>query len=188
MMFIAALVASWRPALLATVVAALAIAFVASRSRPMWAVAAPRFEATQIADAVLFNEGPAARRLTVPRREPMVWDNITRELRVRINTAIAADPLWSGKFAAGMQSGEPEAVAAATAQLAVLVGLVLNKWLAPNQMARWKARLAREWIAGQLVLSIVLLAENLAMEQDWRSRLLKEIVIRDLAAGLRASG
>ena len=222
----------WRQALLLTVVAALAVAFVAAQPRTARANGTPRFKATEIADAVLFNEGPAAGYLSMLRRGPMAWNDTSRELRRRVNEAIEADQQWAGRFAGGMQSGDPKAVTNAVIDLATLLRQILNSWYGQYQINQWVADLARRWIHDQLILdvitpnineytfdlindawydaskatdevtqfdaiqqldtaaademvSIVLLAQDLAMESDPRSQLLKEIVINDIAAGLK---
>lgn len=223
------LLGSWRQGLLLAVVAAIAVAFVAAQPRTAHASGTPKFKATEIADAVLFNDGPAAPYLANLRRGPMQWNNTTRELQARVNAAVDADPQWAGQFGSRMQSGDPQTVAVGVAQFGMLVRRVLDSWFNAQKVAQWATDLSQAWIHGQLILnvatanvnenafdtvddswydnlsekatqlgdiqqldaaaaaemvSVVLLAENVAM-QDPASQLLKEVVINDLAAGLK---
>jgi hypothetical protein len=72
----------WRSLLLLAVAIAVGVAFATLRTSAATAGGgAPRLPATEIADAVLFNDGPAARYLGELNRGPTAWTDSIRETR-----------------------------------------------------------------------------------------------------------
>src|SRR5688572_27985968 len=56
---------------------------------------APKYGATELADAVLFNEGPAARHLGSLGRGEVPWNDTLREGQKAVHEAIERDPRWA---------------------------------------------------------------------------------------------
>ena len=74
--------------------------------------AAPRLTSVEIANAVLFNEGPAAQYLASFQRSPVRWDEDGLVAKGAVLNAIRNDTsgYYSSTFAQQMQSGDPEAI------------------------------------------------------------------------------
>jgi len=81
---------------------------------------APRFDAVTLADAVLFNEGPAAPYLDSLGRGHVPWNDTLRDGQKAVHEAIYRDPKWADAFAAGAQSGDPQRVKRALRDLSVV--------------------------------------------------------------------
>jgi hypothetical protein len=86
---------------------------------------APRFTASEIVDAVVFNTGPAARYLTFPR-PAMEWTESIHELRQGVQLAVHADNELDATLADQMQSGDPRRVDEGLARIADKVRTVLD--------------------------------------------------------------
>jgi hypothetical protein len=81
---------------------------------------APAFRAVDLADAVLFDDGPAAAYLVGFERPGNTWTDPARRHRAAVNDAIEADQRWARSFASRLQSGDRMAVDSALLDLAVL--------------------------------------------------------------------
>jgi hypothetical protein len=78
----------------------------------------PALDAVAISDAVLFNQGPAARYLTRLNRPQVKMTDAMTAVRTDIDTKLAADSGFASSFASRMQSGDPVAVQAALGDIA----------------------------------------------------------------------
>ena len=88
---------------------------------------APRFSAVELSDAVLFNEGKAARHLASLGRGQIPWTDTLRAGQRAINESIAKDQRWATEFAESLQSGDPVKVQGALRQLSERARDVLNR-------------------------------------------------------------
>ena len=98
--------------------------------------AAPRFSAVDITDAVLYQQGPAAKLLSELERPEIEWNDEMKKSREVVNDAIARDERWGESFAARMQSGEPLEIAGALDDLAVFSREAMNGWLGKENVDR----------------------------------------------------
>lgn len=87
---------------------------------------APTYQAAELADAILFAEGPAARHLTGLERPKIEWTEEAKRSKDAINEAIAKDEKWGESFASRIQSGDPNAIAPALHDLGVKSRLALD--------------------------------------------------------------
>jgi hypothetical protein len=132
------------------VAGALAGAAVAVQSQAASAATkVPAFSATQLSDALMFKDGPAAPYLASLQRDPVKWTDPLRQAEKALDAAISRDPKWSASFAARIQSGDPNQVQSALNDLAVLARGVLDKLFGPDAIDR-AASLLHDGIAKQL--------------------------------------
>jgi len=106
---------------------AVGIGFAVWRAGSSQAAEVPRLKAGEIIDAVLFNDGPAARYLTGLRRGPTSWDEELRKLQQEIKAAVEKDPAFAATFVAQMQSGNPVYTARAMSSVGVIVRRELDE-------------------------------------------------------------
>jgi SdpC family antimicrobial peptide len=111
----------WRPLVLLALAVVVGVGFAAWRAGSVQAAGAPRLKAGEIVDAVLFNDGPAARYLTGLRRGPTAWTEDIRKLQREIKATVEKDPAFAATFVTQMQSGNPLYTAAAMSRLGVIV-------------------------------------------------------------------
>ena len=96
-------------------IGALALAAGIGLSLPLMNASAstrPSLTSAQIADGVLFNDGPAATYLSNIQREPVRWTPELRSIQAGVQAALAADPTsyFTKNFASDLQSGDPQRV------------------------------------------------------------------------------
>jgi len=115
--------ARWRSLAVLALAVAVVVGF-AWRGGPAAAVEVPSFKAGDIADAVLFNDGPAAGYLSGLRRPPFQWNEELREIQRGIRTAVE-DPRFATGFATRMQSGDPRQCQSAMLDLGLVARRVL---------------------------------------------------------------
>jgi hypothetical protein len=108
----------WRWAVGLVAAAAIGVAYAGQvQAAPQ---AAPAFSAVELANAILFDDGPAAGYLTALDRPPVEWnDNLTKTEQA-VDAAVASDPKWAESFAAQTQSGDPNQIQGALNDLAVV--------------------------------------------------------------------
>jgi hypothetical protein len=153
----AKLIARARPVLLAVLAIAVAVAFATWRSNSAHAEeGAPRLAPTDISDAVLFNDGPAAGFLVDLNRGPTPWTGEMREVQREINDSIMADPAMAQGFAEQMQSGDPRQVEEAFNSLAITVRRVLDRRYGPDTVDKAMVDLDRQFIDDKLIRIAVL--------------------------------
>lgn len=87
----------------------------------------PRLKPGEIVDAVLFNDGPAAKYLTGLRRGPTQWTDELRKLQWKIKVGVEKDPVFAATFVAQMQSGNPLYTARAMSSLGAITRRELNE-------------------------------------------------------------
>jgi hypothetical protein len=82
----------------------------------------------QIADGVLFNEGPAAKYLTAVTRDPIHWTAELRNVQSSVKNAVESDRsgYFTSQFVPQMESGDPLAVRSAIRRLGETVRKVLD--------------------------------------------------------------
>jgi hypothetical protein len=115
---------------------------------------APRYGATELADAVLFNEGPAAKHLESLGRGQVPWNDALREGQKAVHEAIDRDPRWARSFAARLQSGDPQRVKASLEELSKVTLESLERALGRDRVDEAVYRLVRE-VYGDDVLKIL---------------------------------
>jgi hypothetical protein len=81
---------------------------------------APPFGAADLADAVLFDRGPAAPLLAGVDRTHTDWTDLGRRYRTNVTEAVRADDRWGRSFAARLQSGDRAAIDGALHDLGAL--------------------------------------------------------------------
>jgi hypothetical protein len=109
----------WRLVLASAAVAAVAIG-TAGPVGAATATPAPAFAAVDLADAVLFDLGPAAPFLDGVDRSHNAWTELGRRYRTVLIDAIRADARWGRSFAARLQSGDRATIDQALHDLGVL--------------------------------------------------------------------
>jgi hypothetical protein len=137
------------PALLALAVVA-GVAFATWRGGPAEAADVPRLKAGDIADAVLFNDGPAAKYLAGLRLGTTQWTDELREIQHRIRAKVEADPEFAATFVARMQSGNPRDCAKAVSDLGQLARDVLYARYGRDQVDRTAMVLDKSFAAGAI--------------------------------------
>lgn len=139
--------ARWRPIMMAVLVVTVGLAFVTWRANTATAAeSAPRFTATEISDAVLFNDGPAAKHLTELRRGPTAWTDDLRTLQRRINDSILADRRWADTFVSQMQSGNPRLVERGMSSLGVLARAALDGLYGADKIDEALVEIDKKWM------------------------------------------
>jgi hypothetical protein len=115
MRFISAPRGRWRWVVAAGVATAIGL----TSAGQVWAApkAAPAFSAVDLADAVLFDGGPAAPYLAELDREKVEPTEASHHIQQVIDKAIEADPKWGSSFAVRIQSGNPRLVQSAVQDL-----------------------------------------------------------------------
>ncbi|MEJ3745594.1 hypothetical protein WEI85_20170 [Actinomycetes bacterium KLBMP 9797] len=95
---------------------------------PGWPSGPPRFRATQLSDAILFNDGPAAYRLVYLERPPTQWTPALRQAQTALNAELTRRGSWSeGYISQRVQSGNPVVVRDGLITLVALAREVLNR-------------------------------------------------------------
>lgn len=97
---------------------------------------APRFSAVELADAVMFNDGPAAEYLAGWDRPETEWTDATVLSKEAIDEAIANDPEWGAAFASRIQSGDPQRIEGALKDLAEYSRVVADELFGPKVVDR----------------------------------------------------
>ncbi|WP_147457194.1 hypothetical protein [Micromonospora pisi] len=113
----------WAAALFAVV--ALGIGY-AGQVRADAPAAAPAYQAVDLADAILFADGPAARHLEGLERPSIEWTEEAKRSKEAIGEAISRDGKWGESFASRVQSGDPNQIAPALHDLGVKSRLALD--------------------------------------------------------------
>jgi hypothetical protein len=114
----------------------------------------PNFAATQLADAVLFDNGPAAPYIASLNRPAPVQDDrqITEEQAV--NAAINANPGMAAQFQAEIQSGDPNQVKDALSQLGKVANTVYVNLFGQDTVSKAVAAVQAGVAAGGLIQGI----------------------------------
>jgi hypothetical protein len=125
----------WRPLVVAALAVATGVALVAARGTASAAVT-PRLTSVEIADAVLFDTGPAAKYVASVQRGQVRWTAELRGIRAGVDAALTADPTgyYASEFATAMQSGDPRAVQQALGRLGKTVRGYLERRYGPSQL------------------------------------------------------
>jgi hypothetical protein len=133
------------------VAAGLAGAAVAGQSQAAPAASkVPAFSAVQLADGLLFKDGPATPYLASLDREPVRWTDPLRKARESVDEAISRDPKWGASFAQRIQSGDPNQVLRGLTDLSVLSRGVLDKLFGADVVDKAVATV-NDGIAAQLI-------------------------------------
>lgn len=119
MTFIDTLRSRWQWAVALLVVVALGLAY-AGQVQASAPAAAPTYRAVDLADAILFLDGPAAQHLTELERPKIEWTDEARRSREAISKKIESDEKWGESFASRIQSGDPNQIAPALHDLGVV--------------------------------------------------------------------
>ncbi|GIG62092.1 hypothetical protein Lfu02_64640 [Longispora fulva] len=184
--------------------AAVGLTLAAAQAGTASAAPSTRWTAAQIADGLLFNDGPAARALAGLHRAPTAWTAELRDARVRIDRAVSADPAWSATFVREMRSGDPRQVAQGLADLGDVARQVLdarsgsagvsaavsytNQSWANNQMARMGDFSLTSHFGAQLgtIYGGLDLGGVYTPTVPGQVGLRREMLVADIARGLRA--
>jgi hypothetical protein len=97
---------------------------------------APAFSATQVADGVMFDNGPAAAYLTSLNRPYPPPSTQTTAIESAINAAISASPQRAASLQTELQSGDPNQVQNALAQLGSITVPVLDQMFGPQAVSQ----------------------------------------------------
>ena len=127
----------WRPLLVVALALAAGFALTLARGTAFAdAQTPPRLTSVQIADAVLFADGPAAVYLSSLERERIHWTPELRSVQKGITAAIAADGTgyYGSEFAPAMQSGDPRLVQQALGELGATVRTYLEQRFGADQV------------------------------------------------------
>jgi SdpC family antimicrobial peptide len=119
-----------RPAayLALAVAVALSVAlYTATRANAAAATPAPHFSATQLADGILFGDGPVAPYLAGPGRHTATMTANARQVERLVNQALTRDPRLAASFAARIQSGDRLKIESALHDLGVAYKAVLDR-------------------------------------------------------------
>jgi hypothetical protein len=192
-------------ALLVTVAAAVAALGIASRSHAA-TNGAPVFAGVDLADAVLFNEGPAAPYLAGFPRSTNVWTDSARRHRAGVDAAITADPHWAASFAYRLQGGDLGSVDAALLDLAKLARTEADRLFGPAEVNRAVERASRtdglyvlqppyqemtlDIVLHQadVVVTVYILVSSLTAQPGPNGQLLHERLVYEVATNLRTTG
>lgn len=99
-----------------------------SQAAPGWPSAPPRYPATQLSDAILFNDGPAAYRLVYLERPPTRWTQALRQAQSALNAELTRRGGWSDAYVSQrVQSGNPVVVREGLVTLVALAREVFNR-------------------------------------------------------------
>ncbi|MCX4387612.1 hypothetical protein OG777_11795 [Micromonospora peucetia] len=99
-----------------------------SQANPGWPGGTPRYTATQLSNAILFNDGPAAHRLVYLERPPTRWTPMLRLAQSALNAELTRRGAWSdGYISQRVQSGNPVLVRDGLVTLVALAREVLNR-------------------------------------------------------------
>lgn len=139
----------WRPMLLLGMAVVVGVVFATARSGP--AMAAPSFSAWEIANGVLFNDGPAAERMVALRRPATPWTRDLRDLQASTRRAVESDSVFVRTFPAQMQSGDPRQVEQGLTSLGELARKVLEERFDPEVIDKSIFELDTDWIPEKLV-------------------------------------
>jgi hypothetical protein len=105
---------------------AVAVALYTSKAHATEVTKTPRMSGAQLADAILFHDGPAAKYLT---RTGQVGrpDVRTQEVEQQVNSMFQTDQSFSSRFAADIQGGDRQKVRNALNDLGQRVRSILDK-------------------------------------------------------------
>ncbi|GGO21738.1 hypothetical protein [Micromonospora parathelypteridis] len=99
-----------------------------SQADPGWPGPPPQYRATEVSDAVLFNDGPAAYRLVNLKRPPTRWTTALRYAQGALNSELTRRDTWSDTMIVQrIQSGNPVAVREGLVTLVALAREVFDK-------------------------------------------------------------
>ncbi|MFG2051987.1 hypothetical protein ACGFIW_31710 [Micromonospora sp. NPDC048935] len=95
---------------------------------PGWPAPPPRYRATELSDAILFNDGPAAYRLVYLERPPTQWTPALRQAQGALSSELIRRGTWSdAMIVQRIQSGNPVAVREGLVTLVALAREVFNR-------------------------------------------------------------
>ncbi|MEU6074696.1 hypothetical protein [Micromonospora sp. NPDC047074] len=98
------------------------------QANPGWPGGTPRFTATQLSNAILFNDGPAAYRLVYLERPPTRWTVTLRLAQNVLNAELTRRGGWSEAYISQrVQSGNPVLVRDGLVTLVGLAREVFNR-------------------------------------------------------------
>jgi SdpC family antimicrobial peptide len=140
--------------LLLAMVVMVGLAFTTARSGP--AVAAPSFSAWEIANGVLFNDGPAAERMAALRRPATPWTRDLRDLQESTRRMVESDSVFVRTFPRQMQSGDPRQVEAGLTELGSVARRVLEERFDPEVIDKSIFELDTDWIPEKLAKAAAL--------------------------------
>jgi hypothetical protein len=123
----------WRSVLVVAVAMMTALTLIGARGAFAAAKAAPTFTSAEIANAVVFNEGPAAKYVSSNGRPAIKWNRDLRNVQTGVLNAVATDPSLT-EFAAQMQSGDPQLVQQGLQNLGNTVGTFLKANFSTGQV------------------------------------------------------
>lgn len=168
--------ARWRSLAVLLVAVVVGIGFAAWRGGPAAAVEVPRFKAGDIADAVLFNDGPAAKYLAGLRRPPFEWNEELREIQRGIRTAVEADPRFADSFASRMQSGDPRQCQSAMSDLGLMARRVLYNRYGSQQVDQL-AKAVDGAFAEERLLRAAVLNHEFSLDKDLNTHIDFDVVL-----------
>jgi hypothetical protein len=115
--------------LLVLVLATVSLGFGArSQADTGWPAPPPRYRVTELSDAILFNDGPAAYRLVYLQRPPTRWTTALRYAQGALNAELARRGSWSETMIVQpVQSGNPVAVRDGLVTLVSVAREVFNR-------------------------------------------------------------
>ncbi|MEU5960362.1 hypothetical protein ABZ777_04065 [Micromonospora parva] len=95
---------------------------------PGWPGPPPRHRVTELSDAILFNDGPAAFRLVYLQRPPTRWTSALRYAQSALNAELTRRGTWSDvMIGQRVQSGNPVVVRDGLVTLVALAREVFNR-------------------------------------------------------------
>ncbi|MDG4809440.1 hypothetical protein O7634_22060 [Micromonospora sp. WMMD1120] len=115
--------------LLVLVLATVSLGFGArGQADPGWPAPPPRYRATEISDAVLFNDGPVANWLVHLQRPPTRWTPALRYAQSALNAELTRRGSWSeAAIGQRIQSGNPVVVRDGLVTLVAVAREVFNR-------------------------------------------------------------
>jgi SdpC family antimicrobial peptide len=116
----------WRLGAVLAVATSLAVAYALPGQASAETSRVPAFSAVPLADAVLFQVGPAAQYVKSLNPDPHPWTEAMTASQRAVDAYIERDPKWGAVFARRLQSGDPVQVDRALADLGSLTRRALN--------------------------------------------------------------
>jgi hypothetical protein len=126
----------WKIVLSLAIICAIAFAYQNHAHAATGGGNAPAFSATQLADGVLFDNGPAAAYLTTLNRPVPPSSSQTTAIENNINAAITANPTLASSLQTEFQSGNPNEVQTALSQLGSLSLPILDEMFGSSEVTQ----------------------------------------------------
>ncbi|MEQ4304266.1 hypothetical protein ABNF97_23265 [Plantactinospora sp. B6F1] len=144
--------ARWRRITMAALAVTLGVTFAGWRAGAASAEPAPQLTAVEIADGVLFNDGPAAKYLTELDRPETPWTDEMRRIQELIRRYLDADPQLAKALSTWMQSGDPLKVAKGMHELGAVARKVLDELYGSEAIDKWVGEIDKAWGEERLYL------------------------------------